>query len=53
MHSLNTYNEKEYYRDILSAKGDKRIPLYRPRKIPTMIFDGSRHDGLVDVEGLR
>ena len=23
------------------------------RKIPTMIFDGSRHDGLVDVEGLR
>ena len=23
------------------------------RKIPTMIFDGSRHDGLVDVDGLR
>ena len=23
------------------------------RKIPTVIFDGSRHDGLVDVDGLR
>jgi hypothetical protein len=23
------------------------------RKIPTMIFSGSRHDGLVDVDGLR
>lgn len=23
------------------------------RKIPTMIFEGTRHDGLVDVDGLR
>jgi SWI/SNF-related matrix-associated actin-dependent regulator of chromatin subfamily A member 5 len=51
---MNTYDEKQYYRELFASSSNKRFALYRPRKLPPLydyqFVDRDRVTYLSDLE---